>query len=146
MAVKQYNPKKVFCTIGEIVVEGYAKGTFLEIEQNEDDFSLYTGADGQGVRALNASSAATVKITLSPRSKTNEQFSLLRTLDKESGLGVRPFLCKDLSSTDAYAAASIWIKRAPRKVFAAGIEANEWTLETDAMNSFFGSSGDPPRA
>lgn len=146
MAVKHYNPKEVMVIFGEIIVEGIAEGTFVEVEPNEDAVSLYVGGDGKGTRAMNNNRSGTIKFTLSQSSKSNEKLSVLHELDRASGAGVRPVMVRDINGTSLYTAATAWVKKGPNGTFSTKIETRQWTLETDSLIPFHGSAGDPPSA
>ncbi len=146
MSVKHYNPKEIVVVFGEVILEGIADGSFVEIDQVEDAVQLYIGSDGKGTRAMSNNRAATVTLTVSQSSKSNELLSTLHELDRLSGAGVRSLLVKDLNGTSLYSAATAWIKKQPKATFSKGIETRQWTIETDDLSPFHGSAGDPPSA
>ena len=53
---KTYDPGQVIITFGPIILEGYADGTFVSIEQNEQSFALTVGSSGEGVRGVSLAS------------------------------------------------------------------------------------------
>lgn len=61
--VKTFDPKKVTITYGGMVVTGFAEGTMVQCEKNEDNNTAHVGVLGEVSRAINADN--TGKITFS---------------------------------------------------------------------------------
>ena len=51
MAVSTYNPDEVAIVFAGIPISGFADGTFLSVEQNEDSFTMQVGTDGEACRS-----------------------------------------------------------------------------------------------
>lgn len=144
MPVREYDPKDILVTFGEILVEGFADGTFLVVEQNEDDFGIYVGADGQATRVATNNNSAKVELTLSQSSPTNDLLSAMSKLDRKTGQGVRPLLVKDLNGQTLLLLPTAWIKRRPRREYAKTVSGRMWTFETDDILDHDGGANAPP--
>ena len=134
MGLTTYGPEEGALIFGAPIT-GYADGTFISIEQNEDDFTLTVGADGDACRAKTNNKSARMTITLLQSSASNDALSVIRGLDitTPSGDGILPFIWKDLSGRTFCVAEKAWIVKPPTVVYSRGVEAREWVLETDAM-------------
>lgn len=142
MSAKVYNPKEVVIVFGPIIVTGFADGTFLSVDFNEDAYSLQVGTDGEGTRSRTNNESATVTFTTMQSSDTNDLLSALHQVDKNTpgGDGIVPLLIKDLQGSSLYAAETAWIKKAPTSEFGREAGPREWTIETDKLVAFIGSN------
>lgn len=131
-----YDPNKTTISVAGINITGFAAGTFVQCERNEDGFSLVVGADGNATRVRNQNRSGKITLTLQQGSPSNATLSALAVADELDGSGVGAFLAKDASATTTATLASaqnVWItKLAP---FERGKEAGEvvWVLETDTL-------------
>jgi hypothetical protein len=142
MSLTTYDPDDVSVVALGIPITGYADGTFISIEQNEDDFSLMVGSDGDACRAKSNNRSARMTITLLQSSAANDLLSGVRALDilTPSGDGIGPFIVKDNSGRTLCAAEKAWITKPPSTTFSREVEAREWVLETDTMVWFVGGN------
>ena len=46
MSVRTYDPKQVIITVGGVPMSGFADGTFLTVDRDDDQWAKVTGADG----------------------------------------------------------------------------------------------------
>jgi len=142
MALHTYDAAQVAIVFAGIPVDGFADGTFLSVEQNEDSFSLQVGTDGEGCRSKSNNRSGRVTFTLGQWSKTNDLLSALHQLDinTPNGDGIGPLLIKDLSGTSLDAAEKAWIVKPPAAAFAREAESREWIIETHELQQFHGSN------
>lgn len=135
MSVKNYDPATVIAVFAGIPLQGFADGTFISVEQNEDSFSLTVGADGEGCRSKTNNQSARITLTLLQSSLTNDALSAIHNVDLNSPLGdgIGPFLLKDLSGTTLLAAEKAWIVRFPASTYSRDPESREWIFETDLL-------------
>lgn len=136
--VKPYDAKQVLITLGAIPISGFADGSFVKIENNEDAFTLQIGTDGEGTRSRTNNDSATVTFTLMQSSLSNDLLSALHNLDKTlpGGGGIVPLLIKDLSGRSLYLAQTAWIKKRPSAEFGREAGPREWVVETDKLIPF----------
>ncbi len=142
MALRTYDPKLVLITLGAIPISGTADGTFLNIEQAEDAFSMQVGSDGEATRTRSNNNSATITVTLMQSSASNDLLSTLHNLDLAlpNGAGCAPLLVKDLSGRALFVAEKCWIVRAPSAEFGREAAAREWQLMTDDLKRFDGGN------
>lgn len=120
--MKNYSPKQVVLTIipntpglvaGLGRVTGFATGTMIEGEWDEDAFTKETGADGQVVRILNANEGGKIRFFLQRQNPLNAALTLLGNLDRESGLGVCTITLTGVNDTEILSAGEAWLLKFP---------------------------------
>ncbi|MGP1567979.1 MAG: phage structural protein [Peptoanaerobacter stomatis] len=77
-----YDPLKVNLVIKGVAITGFADGTMIEIEKNEDAIMPYVGTQGEVSIAENADKTGTIKVTLQ---QTSPSVQYLNTLAKQKG-------------------------------------------------------------
>jgi hypothetical protein len=140
MSVKSYDPAKVTITFAGIIVEGYAKGTFVLAARNNPSFNLKVGSSGEGARAKSNDRSGTVTLTLQQSSASNDLLSAQAALDEASGDGIGSLLVKDLSGTTLCSAETAWIQKPTDVECSDEISDRQWVLETDILNIFAGGN------
>jgi hypothetical protein len=135
MAAKVYDAKSVIITFGPILVSGFADGTFVSVDQNEDSFTLQMGTDGEGTRSKSNNKSHTITFTLMQSSDSNDLLSAQHNLDlaTPNGDGIGPLFVKDLLGRATYLAETAWIRKPPTAEFGREAGPREWTLETDNL-------------
>ncbi len=69
--MKNYDPKNVAVTVGGTVMTGFAEGTFITCEKEEDNYTTVVGADGTTTRARVNNEIGNITITLKSTSPSN---------------------------------------------------------------------------
>ena len=126
---KTIDPKKVIITFGDQTINGFADGTFLEIEMAEDGIVSVAGADGEVARAINRSPLASVTITLLQTSESNDYFTAQHKLDKETGKGKLPLMVRDLFGKELLIASQAWVRKPATISRSKEVESREWVLD-----------------
>jgi hypothetical protein len=139
--VKTYDPKAVICTFGGIALQGFANGTFLVAQRDEDLFTKSVGADGSVERAKSNNKAGNCVFTLQQTSPSNDVLSGFALADELRNEGVKPLLIKDLSGRTLLFAASAWIRKTANASFGKEVETREWTIDCASMDMFVGGNG-----
>jgi hypothetical protein len=140
MSVRTFNPADVVVTISGIPMSGYADGTFLLVDRDEDAFIKVTGADGTSTRVKSNNRSATMTLTLKQSSPSNDILSGLANLDELTSEGVFPVLVKDLSGNSIYFSATGWIQKYPASEFGKEINNREWIIDLVDTDMFVGSN------
>ncbi len=138
--IRNYDSKLVAVIFGGPIT-GFADGTFVTVEYNEDAFTLQMGADGiNNTRSKTNNSSGKVTVTLSQSSPSNAVLSAFHKADKLApfGAGVKPLTVKDISGTSLHFAPTAWIVKAATSEYAKEAGSREWVFETDALDSFVG--------
>ncbi len=135
-----WDPQQLVATVRGALISGWAEGTFLTVERNEDAYTLKVGADGEAARSRNHNKSGTVKFTLMQTAQSNSTLASLHAEDEAFGTGLGPLLIKDLTGTTVAAAQNCWIKKTAAASFGKEVEDREWTLECDSLELFTGGA------
>lgn len=135
MAVATYDANQVTMILAGLPLKGLAPDTFINIEQDEDSFSLQIGAAGEGARSKSNNRSATITATLLQTSASNDLLSALHNLDINSpnGDSIGPWLLKDNSGRTIINAAKAWIQKPPPVDYARESGTREWTFRTEKI-------------
>lgn len=135
MPLRTYDPSQVTIVFAGIPISGFADGTFLSVEQNEDSFTLQIGTDGEGTRSKTNNRSGRVTLTLMQSSMANDLLASMHSVDllSPSGDGIGPLLIKDISGRSMFAAEKAWIVRAPTGEFGREATSRDWVIETDHL-------------
>ncbi len=137
MGLKTYDPNEVSLIFAGAPISGFADGTFVSVDQNEDSFSLVVGSDGEGARSKNNNRSATLTFTLLQTSESNAFLAAAHNADilSANGDGIGPVLVKDGSGNSLYTADKAWVRKPPTAEFGREVGSREWVLEThDLVN------------
>ena len=138
--VKTYDASKVAVIIGGFVMGGYADGSFINVEHDEDAFALQIGTDGEGTRSKTNNRAGTVTLTLQQGSDSNDVLSGFAAADQIGNSGLFPLLIKDGSGRTVHQATTAWIQKMPATEFGREAGQREWVIRTDELISFVGGN------
>lgn len=131
---------KVTCTLGGSRIAGFAKGTSITIEADEEDWILETGADGHTTRILKPNKTATVTFRIQQTSLTNDVLSAKRTVDRQTGVGCGVFLLKDLMGTTLVSSQNSMVQKPAKIEMGDEVTPREWTLVVTDVNWFVGGN------
>lgn len=135
-----FDPKNVDLIYGGAKIDGYADGTFVQVEYNSDRYALQMGSDGLGARAKSNDKSAKITITLMPNSVGNKILDAAAKLDDAANAGALPLALTDLSTGDLFISSGAWVMKDPGREFAKEIQPVEWVLETDKLSSVHGAT------
>lgn len=140
MSVKTYDPKLVHIIIGGFEMIGFADGTFLTVERDEDSYSKVSGSDGETARAKSNNKGGTATLTLMQTSSSNDVLSGFAIADEQSNSGVVPIFVKDSLGTTTLFSAEGWIKKPAPAVFAKEVGNRDWIIDLSTMDVFIGGN------
>jgi hypothetical protein len=138
--VKTFDPAQFSCIVGGKIMKGFADGTFIRVERNEQAYNLKVGVDGEGTRVKSNNKSGKVTITLMQSSESNEALSAFAAADELSNSGAVPLLLKDGTGTTIMSAATAWVQKYPDAEFAKEATTRAWVLETDELIEFIGKN------
>lgn len=138
--VKTYDPKQVAVIVGGKIMAGFADGSFVKVERNEQAFNLKVGVDGEGTRAKSNNLSGKVTITLMQSSDSNDDLSGFAAADELSNTGAVPMLIKDASGRSLFSAVTAWVQKYSDAEFAKEAMTRAWVLETDELLVFEGGN------
>ncbi len=75
--MREYNVADVAVIVNGSFLTGFAEGTFVSCEKEEDNYETYVGADGGVVRSRNAHPIGTITVTLEHTSPSNNLLNSL---------------------------------------------------------------------
>ena len=142
MAVRTYDPQQVVITVDGTAIGGYADGTFISIEREEESFSKVVGADGAAARSKATNRSARITLTLMQTSPSNEFLSMLLARDERNNSGVFAVIVKDNSGSSRFFSATGWIAGLPTVEYGKEISNREWLIDvTDVDYNVAGNIG-----
>jgi hypothetical protein len=134
-----YSGNAITLSVGLMAIDG-GKGadTFLEIEEEEDDWEYTVGIDGEGVFSLMPAGPTRIKVTLLQTSAGNAILSALHIASKEAEGLTYPVYYEDRKGTSKGASASAVITKLPPEKFGKSSDSVTWELLCHGMARFVG--------
>lgn len=140
MAVKTYDTKAISIIISGQIASGFADGTFLLVDFDEDAYLLQIGVDGEGARSKSNNNAGTFTITLQQTASFNLVLSAVAEADRLSNSGIFPVLVNDNGGFSIHSAETAWIQKVAPSEYAREAGSREWVIRTDNMFHFPGGN------
>lgn len=133
-----YDPSQVVLTFGPHIITGYADGTFVKAERDEDTFKKYVGSDGSVTRVRNRSRSGFIEFSLAQASPSNDFLSAVHVQDELGGTGIMPATVKDLNGTSIAIASEAWVVRPTALEYGRDAGARSWRLDVADLRIFVG--------
>lgn len=140
--MRNYEPGKIIVTVGGIRLSGFADGSFVTAERNQQTYTLTVGADGKGARTKSNDRSGKVTLRLMQTSPSNDSLDALAALDEVSGTGVGALVVKDVLGTTLVHAESAWIQKPANVEFGKDMGEREWVFESDDLDMVSGGALD----
>lgn len=140
MSFATYDVSQVAVIVGGVPLEGFADGTRVTIEFDEQQFTKVTGSDGLTTRSKSNNYSGTIAVVLQQSSRANDVLSALWAADRSRNAGVVPVLVKDGSGRTLWAAEHAWVQQMPTQEFGKESGDREWTLDTDKLTGLAGGN------
>jgi len=128
-----YDPMQIQIIFGGNPITGYADGTFVEIEFDEQQWNKVTGADALTSRAKTNNYAGSVTITLLATSSGNDVLNSIMQKDRRNNTGVVSLIVKDSGGRTIWSAQHAWIEQIPTQAWSKETEERAWTIATAAL-------------
>jgi hypothetical protein len=138
--MKTLDPKQIVIIFGADIIQGYADGSFVTVDRNEDSWNLSVGADGEGTRTKSNNKSGQITLTLAQSSQSNQILSQAALADELDNAGLRPILIKDNLGTSLYSAELAYVKKPAASEFSNESTNREWIIETDNLQMFIGGN------
>jgi len=135
-----YDPSQVSVIFGGQPITGFADGTFVQLERDEDAYALSIGIDGEGTRAKSNNKSGKATLTLQQSSPSNDYLTGIAKLDELRNAGVLPLLIKDNSGRTLAMAEKAYIVKLPASEFSREVSEREWIIQTDRLELFVGGN------
>lgn len=142
MPVRTYDPAQVIVSIGGAQMSGFADGSFVTVERDEDMFTKITGADGKTSRSKSNNKAGSLTLTLQQTSPSNDILQGFALLDELSNAGVVPVIVKDASGRATFFSACAWVRKTPNAEYAKEVNNREWVMDLADLDVFHGGNPD----
>lgn len=138
--MRTYDPKAVQLVVGGSIIGGYADGSMIQFERDEDMFTKHVGTDGNVSRSKTNNRAGKYTITLAQTSPSNDILSGYMLLDELSNNGVVEVLLTDADGTTAIFSGQAWVMKPPGAEFAKEIGDRVWVLDAGETDVFIGGN------
>lgn len=107
--VQTYDPKKVMVIWGGVVITGYAEGSMVNCEKNEESSTHAVGAQGEVTQIINSDDTGTVTISL----KGNSPSLSMLAADAQSHV-IKPLQVIDMNTGGLNAGGTeAWVTKTP---------------------------------
>lgn len=135
MALGTYDPSQVTLIAAGVPVSGFAEGTFITAERNEDSFNLSVGSDGEACRTRTNNRSGRITFTLLQSSISNQLLAAVLNTDEitPAGDAIAPSMIKDNTGTTLIMAETSWLVRPANVEYANEASNREWIVETDNL-------------
>lgn len=131
----QFDPSKFNIIVGGSLINGFADGTFVNIEYTSDIWTMTPGI-ANVVRVNQTDKSASITLTLQKGSIGNAILDGFKKLDEASGLGLFNFQAKDLLNPgNIYTAKIAWIRRTPPFSASKDAPTLEWIIDTPELKA-----------
>lgn len=130
MTVKQYDPSEVDVVFGTFLLSGFQENAIVEVEHDDDFYTIVKGVDGDVSRSRVACRTATITIKLMSTSKSNVDLTAV-TLMGGPGAGkgdVTSILIRDRNGVSLFASSECWISKPPGPNYAEKANGRDWKL------------------
>ena len=133
-----YDPKQYALVFNGLLIQGFASGTFISISKDTAPFSDIVGAYGEVTRVRSHDRRATVTITLTQASRSNEDLSVALNADQRAvnGAGVGAFSLVDTLGRTIVSASQAWVQKAPDLSLSTELENREWEIRLADVEYF----------
>ena len=130
MALFTYIPYDVTVNIaGLFDIEGWAEGTFIEIEKEVSPYTYQSSMDGETSRTFVKDDNYKVTITLAQSSPSNNLLNAIHSIDVATQLGKLPLFIKDGSGSTKFFSPNAWIENVPAVTLSESLEPRKWVFK-----------------
>jgi len=136
------DPAKIIINCGGANINGFADGTFVNFELDEDEYNTTTGADGFVTRTKTNNRSGVLTITLLQSSPSNNILQGLYDLDRSTPAGSPfPVIVKNLLNLELVTSSAAWVQKLPAIEYSKEITNREWMIKVaDAIVTVAGNA------
>lgn len=132
--VTTYSAKDVILNIGGYKIAGWMS---IGISRNARGFTVVRGIRGKNTRVRNQDTSATITLTLSATSPTNDVFSTIHQVDMKKGTARISLTLKDMSGSSVFSTNEGYITGFPSTSYTGQIETRVWEIFAQTTEDFF---------
>ncbi len=138
MANNTFDPNQLAVTIGTHIATGFAAGTMLTVTLDEQRYNTEVDAHGTSSRYKLNNNNATITLTLTQASPTNDVLSIFFNADRQADTGVFPITIKDNRGTSLISSLGCYVESTPSVSFGDTGNNREWVLKATDVGFFVG--------
>jgi hypothetical protein len=139
MSLYTFDPNQTTVTWGPYIITGFAESPMLTVVLDKPRWNTEDDVHGNSIRYGVKSTTATITLTLTQGSPSNDTLTLVSKLDNQFGTGALPFTIKDNSGTSEFKTLRAYVENTPSATFANTTGNNrEWTLKAVGVDYNFG--------
>ena len=127
--ITNYHTDQVVASFLGENINGFADDTFIEVERNEDGWTLYVGALGDKCRTRNLNRSGKITFTLMATAPVNDRLATFANDDETFGFNFGPIQIKDLNGNMVCHGSEAWIMKQPKVERAKDSGTIQWVIE-----------------
>lgn len=127
---RNYDPAQIIVSFKGVQLQGFAPGTFVRVERDEDTFGEQAGAGGDVVRVRSRNRMGKVTVILLQSSPSNDYLSARAAEDELTGIAYGEISLKNLNGATIVAGGSdAWIRKPAQIEYGAEVSNREWVFQ-----------------
>lgn len=134
------NPDDYVFIFDDHIVDGYINGTQVGIVYTNDAFTPYKGNDGESARVMTNDTSATITLTISQISPSNDVFSEKLSKDLSTGNEIVDVSFKDNRGTTVLDGSGAYILKFADVTVSNTIEARTWRIYASYLEGTIGGN------
>jgi hypothetical protein len=138
MSKKTFDPNQLAVIVGTHVATGFAEGTMLSIEMDEQRYNTEVDANGNSIRFKLNNNNATLTLILNQGSPTNDVLSVFENLDRQADGGTFPIMIKDNRGSTLINSLGAYVEKTPVVSFGTTGNNREWVIKATNVGFFVG--------
>lgn len=138
--MREYRPADMSVIVNGQIISGFAEGTFITVERDEEAYTYAPSTSGEGTRVKNANKAGKITIVLNQTSPSNQVFSDALKADEQNNQGVFPVLIRDNSGTDVHKSEAAYISKFPSTQYAKENSTREYVIQCENLDMSVGGN------
>ena len=128
--MKTYDPKDYPLVFNGILLDGFAEGTYITIEEAVPGFSKVVGAYGDVTRTRSHDRSGTCRFVLQASSEANKRLSDMYNADRDGvASGVGEFSLSNKTGDTLHEGSKAYLAASPPATFDVSPTTREWTIE-----------------
>jgi len=124
-----YDPAQTDVIVGGVTISGFAEGTGIEVERDEDTYTKQTGSNSEVTRIMRNNRGAKITLTLLQGSESNLVLSNFNNIDENTGAGAVPVIVKDNTGGSVHEATTAWVQKPAKSTYGTAHESRVWILD-----------------
>lgn len=141
--MRTYDPKSFPLVINGLLIDGFAEGTFITIEESAPGFSKVVGAYGDVTRTRSHDRSGVLRFVLQMTSPANKTLSDRYNADRDgTASGVGDLSLSDKNGDTLIEASKSYIAAMPPATFDVTPTTREWTVEIADLRMTHGGQAD----